>query len=207
MSLPAAGIVLCGGRSRRMGRAKATLPFGRETMLQRVVGRLGEAVDSIVVVTAAEQQLPELPSSIILARDRRPDRGPLEGLAAGLRALGDRAELAYVSACDVPLLAPAFVCRMLELSAGHDVAVPHVDGFEHPLAAVYRVDVLPQVEALLEADRLRPAFLFDRVRTRRVAAEELTDADPKLETLANVNSPEDYAAVLKLAGLPGVPPK
>jgi molybdopterin-guanine dinucleotide biosynthesis protein A len=141
-----------------------------------------------------------LPRSIILVHDRLPDRGPLEGLAVGLRALGDRAPAAFVSACDVPLLVPALVSRMIELSAGHDIALPHVGGFDEPLAAVYRSSVLPQVEALLAAGRLRPAFLFDRVRIRRVAAEELTDVDPKLQSLANVNSPEDYQAMLKRAG-------
>jgi molybdopterin-guanine dinucleotide biosynthesis protein A len=194
------GIILCGGRSRRMGRSKVMLPFGPETMLQRVVRLLSQAVDLTVVVDAAGQELPELPSSIILAHDRHPDRGPLEGLAAGLRALGDRAPAAFLSACDVPLLVPALVGRMIELSADYDVALPHVGGFDQPLAAVYRSTVLPHVEDLLAADRLRPAYLFDRVPTRRVKADQLTDVDPELQSLANVNSPEDYRAILKLAG-------
>ena len=46
-----------------------------------------------------------------LWRDRLPDRGPLEGIAAGLRALGKRVEAAYVTGCDVPLLVPGFVRR------------------------------------------------------------------------------------------------
>ena len=197
-----AGIILCGGRSRRMGRPKPMLPFGPETMLQRVVRRLGEAVDVTVVVAAPGQELPDLPRSIILAHDRRPDRGPLEGLAAGLRALGDRAQRAFVTACDVPLLAPALVRRMIELSAGYEIAVPHIEEFDHPLAAVYGTNLLPQIEALLAADRLRPAYLFDRVHTRRVAAEELRGVDPQLESLANVNTPDDYRTILQRAGFP-----
>ena len=183
-----------------MGRSKVMLPFGPETMLQRVVRLLSQAVDVTVVVAAAGQELPDLPRSVVLAHDRHPDRGPLEGLAAGLRALGDRAEFAFVSACDVPLLSPALVGRMIELSAGHDIAVPHVEGFDEPLAAVYRSSILPEVEALLAADRLRPAELFARVRTRRVTADELSDVDPELQSLTNVNSPEDYRATLKRAG-------
>ena len=176
------------------------LPFGSETMLQRVVRLLSQAVDLTVVVAAPGQELPELPSSVIPAHDRQPDRGPLEGLAAGLRALGDRAPAAFVSACDVPLLKPALVRRMFELSTGHQIALPHVGGFDQPLGAVYRGSVLPHVESLLAADRLRPAYLFDRVPTRRVTAEELADVDPELQSLANVNSPGDYRAILKLAG-------
>jgi len=196
------GIVLCGGKSRRMGRPKPMLPFGPELMLQRVARLLGEAVEPVVVVAAAGQKLPDLVPPIRVARDRRPNRGPLEGLRAGLTALRDEDEVeaAFVTGCDVPLLVPDFVRRMIELSAGYDVAVPHVEGYDEPLSAVYRTSVLAQVEALLAADRLRPAFLFDHVRTRRITADELTGVDPKLRSLANVNSRADYLAALAEAG-------
>jgi molybdopterin-guanine dinucleotide biosynthesis protein A len=91
---------------------------------------------------------------------------------------------------------------MIELSAGYQIAVPHVDGIDQPLAAVYRTSLLPEVETLLAADRLRPAYLFERVRTRRVTANELADIDPEFRSLLNVNSPEDYHAILKHAGCP-----
>ena len=182
-----AGIILCGGKSRRMGRAKATLPFGPESMLARVVRLLGEAADTIVVVAASGQQLPDLGGEVLLVRDRHEDRGPLEGLAVGLAAVGRRAGATFVTGCDVPLLAPAFVRRMGELSAGYDVAVPQIDGRDQPLAAGHR----------------RPADLFERVRTRRVAAEELADVDPELQSLANVNTTADYRAALAKAGLAG----
>jgi molybdopterin-guanine dinucleotide biosynthesis protein A len=196
-----AGIVLCGGDSRRMGRPKVTLPFGPETMLARVVRLLGEAVDAVVVAGGLGQPLPPLPPWVLVVGDRRKDRGPLEGLAVGLRAAGTKAEAAFVTGCDAPLLLPAFVRRMVELSAGYDVAVPHVAGLNEPLSAVYRTGVLPQAEALLAAGRLRPVHLFDQVRTRRVTADELADIDPQLQSLTNVNSPEDYRAALEQAGL------
>ena len=103
------GIVLCGGKSTRMGVAKATLPFGPETMLQRVVRLLGTVVSPIVVVAARDQDLPVLPPDVIVTRDEREARGPLEGLRAGLKALPPAVDAAYVTSCDVPLLVPAFV--------------------------------------------------------------------------------------------------
>ncbi len=195
------GVVLSGGRSRRMGRSKAMLPFGPETMLERVARRMGEAVGPVVVAAAPGQALPALPPMVRVVCDRLADRGPLEGIRAGLAALGDEVEAAFVAACDVPLLLPEFVGRMIALSAGYDAAVPHVDGRDQPLLAVYRPVVLPHVEALLAADRLRPAFLFDEVRTRRVGADELTAVDPELASLANVNTAADYLAALARAGL------
>jgi molybdopterin-guanine dinucleotide biosynthesis protein A len=197
----AGAIVLCGGKSTRMGTSKALLPFGPETMLQRVVRLLGGVVGPIVVVAAVDQDLPGLPSGVLVTRDEREGRGPLQGLAAGLKALPPHVDTAYVTSCDVPLIVPGFVSRLLELAEGYDVALMEMDGYAHPLSAVYRRTVLPQVEDLLAGDRLRPAFLFDMVRTRRVKREEMTVADPDLRTLRNLNTPEDYEKALRDAGV------
>ncbi len=196
-----AGIVLCGGRSTRMGTSKAALPFGPETMLQRVVRLLGTVVTPIVAVAARDQMLPPLPEGLIVTRDEREQRGPLEGLRAGLKALPGNVDAAYVTSCDVPLLVPGFVTRMMELLNDHDIAVMEIDGFPHPLSAVYRRGVLPEVESLLAQDKLRPVFLFDAVKTRRVKPEEMSAVDPELRTLRNLNTPEDYQAALTDASL------
>ena len=199
--MTAGGVVLCGGKSTRMGVSKATLPFGPETMLQRVVRLLGTVVSPVIVVAAREQSLPELPDDVIVTRDEREQRGPLEGLRAGLTALPNSVDIAYVTSCDVPLLVPGFVERMVELLGDHDIAVMEIDGFPHPLSAVYRRDTLPHVQALLEKERLRPVFLFDAVRTRRVRPEEMASVDRDLRTLRNLNTREDYVAALSEAGL------
>ena len=199
--MKAGGIVLCGGRSTRMGSSKALLPFGSETMLQRVVRLLETVVSPLVVVAAAEQSLPDLPSSVVITRDEREGRGPLEGLRAGLKAMPTDVEGAYVTSCDVPLLAPEFVRKMIELLGDYDICVVEIDGFAHPLSAVYRRNTLAHVETLLAADRLRPAFLFEAVRTRRVQPVELASVDPQLLTLRNLNTPEDYRDALVAAGL------
>jgi len=195
------GIILCGGKSTRMGSPKAMLAFGAETMLQRVVRLLATVVSPIVVVAAPQQSLPGLPADVIVTRDEREGRGPLEGLRAGLKALPGTVETAYVTSCDVPLLVPAFVRQMIDLLGDHDIAVMEIDGFPHPLSAIYRRDTLSHVEALLAQDRLRPVFLFDAVRTRRVQPGEMAAVDPELLTLRNLNTREDYLDALSSAGL------
>ena len=136
-----------------------------------------------------------------MTHDEHEGRGPLEGLRAGLKALPADVEAAYVTSCDVPLLVPGFVRQMIEFARGYDIAVTEQDGFTHPLAAIYRRDTLPKIEELLANDRLRPAFLFDAVKTRRVQPAEIT-SDPDLRTLRNLNTREDYESALELAGLP-----
>jgi molybdopterin-guanine dinucleotide biosynthesis protein A len=196
-------IILCGGKSSRMGRDKATLPFGPELMLQRIIRLLSEVVNpsGIVVVAAQEQRLPKLPDGMIITRDERPDRGPLEGLAAGLRAIPESIDAVYATSCDVPLLIPAFVEKMFDLLGEVDIAVPRDGQFHHPLAAVYRPRVLTVIQRLLDEDRLRPRFLFEKVMTVEVGVENLRDVDPGLSTLMNLNHPEDYQAALDAANL------
>ena len=194
------GIVLCGGHSRRMGRPKATLPFGPELMLPRVLRLLHEVVQPLVVVAAPRQELPPLPPDVLVARDRREGCGPLEGLCVGLTALDGRADAAYATSCDVPLLVPEFVRHAISLLAEHQVVVPVEGEFHHPLAAIYRTSVLPAMAALLDAGRLRPVFLYDAVDTRRVPVAEFRSLDPDLRTLTNLNQPQDYLAALRAAG-------
>src|SRR3954454_10614680 len=200
MSLGA--VILCGGESRRMGQPKAWLPFGDERMLQRVVRLVSTVVDDVAVVAAPGQELPPLPASVVLARDPIRGRGALQGLAAGLAALPDRVELAYATPIDVPFLQPAWISLLANLIGNHDIAIPRCQGYDHPLAALYRRRaVLPAIEALLGVNRLRPAFLMETLPTRVVDEPELREADPQFGTLRNLNTPEEYRSALLELGL------
>jgi molybdopterin-guanine dinucleotide biosynthesis protein A len=186
-----------------MGQPKAWLPFGPERLLQRVVRLVSNGIEGapIVVVAAKGQECPPLPSSVSIVRDEVAGRGPLQGLAAGLAALPETVDLAYASATDVPFLEPAWIGRLRDLMGESDLAIPFVEGYHHPLAALYRrVVVLPAIDALLNADRLRPVYLMERVRCRVVTADELRSVDTELKTLRNLNSPEDYQRALHEAG-------
>ena len=102
-------IILCGGKSSRMGSPKAMLPFGDQTLLQRVITCVENVCPSIVVVAAKDQPLPDLPESVVVVRDSVEGQGPLEGIRVGLKALPQTTTVAYVTSCDVPFLKPSFV--------------------------------------------------------------------------------------------------
>ncbi|MBI5757461.1 MAG: molybdenum cofactor guanylyltransferase [Planctomycetales bacterium] len=194
------GIVLCGGRSTRMGQPKAWLPFGPEVLLQRVVRVLSEVVSPIVVVAAKDQELPLLPSDVRIARDEHDALGPLAGLAAGFAALRGEVEAAYATSCDVPLLRPGFVRAVVESLGDHDLSIPRDCQYHHPLAAVYRLRLEQDVRDLIAANQLRPFFLLQRARAREIDVADLRRVDPELDSLRNTNTPDEYAAVLRLAG-------
>ena len=184
-----------------MGRPKFSLPFGEEVLLQRVCRILSEVVSPIVVVAAADQELPDLPDGVRIVRDEYDSQGPLAGIATGLNALRGEVDAAFVTSCDAPLLRPRFVKRLIELLGGHDVAAPTDGQYDHVLAAVYRTMLADHARRLLAEDRRRPLFLLQESNSLRVHVDELRDVDPNLDSLRNVNTPEDYEEVLKLAGL------
>ena len=203
-------VVLCGGRSSRMGSPKAWLPFAGEPMLARVVRILREVVGPVVVVAAPDQLVPPLPDPVRLVRDPVEGLGPLAGLAVGLQALagGGRCESAYLSSCDVPLLRPAFVRHLLSLQTAEiDAVVPVAAEYYHPLAAVYRVELAGLATELVAAGQRRPLALLEHARLQgrvcRVPVDHLRSVDPELDSLVNLNTPADYQAALRRVGSTG----
>ena len=204
----AAAILLIGGRSTRMGQPKAALPWGASTLGAHLADVLASAVAGpLVVVRAPGQEPPPLPARSELVEDRVAGRGPLEGLAAGLATVGDRADVAFVSGVDAPLLRPELVRRVLaSLTPEFAAAAPRRSGRVHPLAAAYRVaPALAEAQRLLAAGELRAQALLAALPVRWLDTDELLAdpalraADPALDSLVNVNTPEDYAAALRRA--------
>lgn len=185
-----------------MGAAKAGLDWHGSTLLYRAAAVLGRAVDGPVIVVAAPgQELPELPAGVAVVEDPVEGLGPMQGLAAGLAALADRADAAFACSTDLPFLHPAFVRRvLLGLTGDVDVALPVAHGFRQPLAAAYRTRLAGLVTDLLARGDDRPGMLFRHCEVARLDdAALLADAalaryDPDLDSVLNVNTPGDYAA-------------
>jgi molybdopterin-guanine dinucleotide biosynthesis protein A len=202
----AAAIILAGGRSSRMGSPKAELDWHGSSLLRRVSGLAKRTVDGpVVVVRAPDQELPELDRSVQVVSDAREGRGPLQGLAAGMEAIDERAAVTFVSSTDAPLLHPAFIRRVVgAFTADVDVVLPVLGGFRQPLSAGYRLNLLPKVHALIDADKLKPAFLFDECEVLRLDETAMLDdrwlskGDPDLASVRNLNERSDYERALGL---------
>jgi molybdopterin-guanine dinucleotide biosynthesis protein A len=189
----ATAIVLAGGRSSRMGSPKALLLFDNEPLIVHVVATLRGLFAEVVVVAAPGQDLPAMPATLI--RDEVAYQGPVGGIYYGLRAGGG--EVNFVTACDSAFLSSRLISHLLSQIPEHDVVVPHWQGRFQPLHAVYRRSVIPLLEQQLARGELRPIYLFEKVRTRRVDEEEIRLFDPEGLSFFNMNTPEDYSAALK----------
>lgn len=200
-----AGVVLAGGRSRRMGTDKAALPRGTTTLLGHVLEALAAAVDGPLLVVGAADADRELPPDwrgrARVVHDPVTGRGPLQGLATGLGAAAeDGADSAFVAAVDLPHLHEAFVRAVLAYRVPPvEVALPVLDGHRQPLLAAYATALGERAAGLLARGELRPGALFAASEVRELdAATLLRDPalaarDPELRAARGANTPEEWA--------------
>ena len=178
-----AGIVLAGGRSTRMGTDKALLVWRAGTLLDHVIGVVSAAVDGpVIVVGPSRVRSPVLDTGIRtrFVEDTVPGQGPLRGIATGLAAIDADADIAFVTAVDMPFLTPAPIRTLLvALDAHHDAALAN----GNPLCAAYRTTLATNATDLLEQGERRARALSESVRTKHV------EADPAL--LRDLDTPAD----------------
>lgn len=196
-ALRAAGFVLTGGRSSRMGRDKALLELAGRPLALRTADTLRSLVDQVVLVGAPERYahlgLPVL-------ADRVAGKGPLAGMVTALAATAHEWNL--VLACDLPYMETRALEVLLHLVASTpnvDAIVPRMEegwprlrrGWQ-PLCAVYHRRCLPAFERVLDSDHPKIARAFGDLRVRAVAAAELERFALSARMFKNMNTPEDY---------------
>jgi molybdopterin-guanine dinucleotide biosynthesis protein A len=191
-------IVVCGGRSRRMGTDKARLALdGGVTFLGRAIDLARATCGEVVLACGPTPRHGEL--GLPLALDEVPDGGPLAGIAAGLAAVA--AERAVVLPLDMPRLVPGLVEALQERALRDGLDACFLRGQERlePLCAVYSRRALPAMQrALAAGERRVVAFLEPRHGGDELCVGELSlcealpgGADPAC--LENVNTPRDLA--------------
>lgn len=198
--LDTSGIILAGGKGRRLGcRDKASEIINHGRLLERVVSSLS-FLDSIIVVTGdLRQVLPGLKSTppLKVVADVYPGKGPLGGIYSGLEASGTPRNL--VVACDMPFLNQGLLSYLIEVSDKFDVVVLRLGEALEPLHAVYSKSCLDPIERLLAKGTLNIRQLFDMVSVRYVTAEEIDRFDPEHLSFFNINTLHDLELARKIS--------
>jgi molybdopterin-guanine dinucleotide biosynthesis protein A len=194
-------VVLAGGRSRRMGRPKESLPIAGNTLLGLAVERLLLTTHPVLVlVRGAEQELPPLPVECEVAYDQDPGAGPLPALRDALALQEGRADAVLVTGCDYPFLDERAIPWLAAQLGSHDAVVPRTGGRLQPLCAIYRTKLLPRVTALVRAGVDTIRSVAEEPNVRILEEPELRAFDPGLRFLRNVNDPDAYAAAIAELG-------
>jgi molybdenum cofactor guanylyltransferase len=182
------GVILAGGKSRRMGGSpKALLPFGGRPLIEHIAETLRSVLPDCLVVTNSPDLYAFL--GLPMVGDVFPHGGSLGGIYSGLRAVpGDHA---LCVACDMPFVSAPLLAHLAGRAGEADVVIPDAEGKLQALHAVYARTCLPAMERRLQAGQLKIARLFDDVQVVRVPTDEVARfADPDAAFM-NLNTPED----------------
>jgi molybdopterin-guanine dinucleotide biosynthesis protein A len=188
-------IVLAGGASARMGRAKALLPFGTQTLIERVVHRLEPLAEEVLVVSGPHLVLPPLGKARVI-EDDTPLQGPVAAILYGLRAA--HTDVSFVCGCDHPFISPAVVRRLVERAQGAPGAVAVFGEIAQPLMAVYRRSVADLAAAMLAAGERRAVDLVRRAALVEVGEQEILGLDPAGTGFLDVDTPDAYRRALEM---------
>ncbi len=198
LSSDVAGIVLVGGRSRRMGSNKALLALPGEaplTFVERLTSLLAELCTEVLLVARDQAGSEEYAcflrrTSVRVVHDQVPDEGPLMGLYSGLQAM--EASHALVLAVDLPCVRPELLAWLRAFPLDDRALVPLVQDTPQVLLARYTRSFLPLISACLAEGRRDPRALLDRAPICLLAEEQVRAVDPDLRSFLNVNTPADF---------------
>ncbi len=185
------GIILAGGKSRRMRDNKAFIDAGGVPLFERVYRIFKEIFSEIIIV--ANDARPFKRYEACFQKDIIPNKGALGGLYTGL--FHSSSYHAFCSACDMPLLNPWVIKYMTEEKDAYDVIVPKTHDGLHPLHAIYSKKCLNPMRHLLKRDNLKIVNFFHQVRVRYIEEMEIREFDPQMMSLINVNTEEEMEAV------------
>ena len=198
---PIGAIVLCGGKSTRMGMDKTQLIFQGQTFLERVVRQVQPICHPVVLVGDTDLAHHDLPSEISIVGDEQVGKGPLEGIRVGLERLANQAEYAFVTSCDVPLIRAELIRFLFEQIGNYEAVIPVEGNRVYGLTAVYRTRLHKKIGHRTANNQLRVSDLATAFKVNRIDVEGLKVVDPTLDSLTNVNSASDYLRLLKRFGL------
>lgn len=190
-----AGVVLAGGRGRRMGEDKALLALEGRTLLERAVTVL-RSVTAMVMVVGPPERRPWIGEAQLVS-DAYPGAGPLGAIATALEAAP--APRLLVVGCDMPFLSASLLDRLISRSQGWDVTVPMVAGRTHQLHAVYAQSALPAIQRQLASGNLKIDEIFTSLRVQYVSELDIPMTATDRLSFWNVNTPEDWALARHLA--------
>jgi molybdopterin-guanine dinucleotide biosynthesis protein A len=181
------GVILSGGKNKRMGENKAFISVGGERLIDRTVRLFRKVFQEVIIVTA--NPLDYLDQETIIVTDILPEKGALGGIYTGLFYATD--EYAFLAACDMPFLNTAFMEYMVLQATGYDIVVPAPPDGLQPLHAIYSRRCLHAIRARLDQNRLQIKGFYPGQHILEISPEVLGAFDPEGRMFLNVNTPED----------------
>lgn len=185
------GVLLAGGKSRRMGEDKRFILVGQRTLFERSCTVLSELFEEVCVVIA--QDSPSLRAEVPVVRDLLPDCGSLGGLYTGLQRA--RTQHIFLAACDMPFLNPDVIRYLVRLKDQADIVISQWANRLQPTHAVYSRGCLPVLEEMMNLHnrKIHSMVAHPALRVRVIAETEIRKIDHDGCSMFNINTPADLA--------------
>ncbi|RKU39547.1 molybdenum cofactor guanylyltransferase [Candidatus Poribacteria bacterium] len=191
---PVTGVILAGGKSRRMGENKALLQLGGDSLIGHVIHRMRLVTDELLLITNNPTEYKHL--DLPMYEDILPNTGALGGIHTGLSYASHDAVLCV--ACDSPFLDPKLITYLTSLLGGHDAVIPYTFRGDtgqmtlQTLCAVYSKRCLPIIKRMLQEREFRVHAIYERAHIKRIPPEVWRKFDPEGMSFFNINTPEDF---------------
>lgn len=195
--IEAAGVILAGGKSRRMGSDKAFMEVGQAGMIQLVAAELQKVFKEILIAGGSEETGRRLGLTVVA--DLIPGGGPLSGIHAALKTSSHNKCL--VVPCDMPFLKAEMAALMVSFAEGYDVTVPTDGTYFQPLFAVYDKNCINAIEHALQAGRYKVVDFYPQVSVNYVNENYLRELADTGRAFFNVNTPSDLLQARAMAQL------
>ena len=192
-------ILLCGGKSRRMGQDKGSMNLNGKPMIIHVIKNLIAIADEIIVVLSDKNQVDDYNkifeglksnrSKLHISTDIFEDKGPLAGILAGLEKV--KSDKAMVVPCDSPFVSEYFVNKMFKYSNEpvYDAFVPRwPDGKLEPLHSIYKKDLKSNILKLLNEDIRDVKSLIRELNVKYIDVDSLYNTG---KSFFNINRIDD----------------
>jgi len=182
------GIILAGGKNKRMGENKAFLEINGERLIDRTLAIFRKIFHDIIIVTNDPLSYIEFTDAAIVT-DIYKEKGPLGGIYTGL--FYSRNDYAFVCPCDMPFLNKDFIEYLVGKDGKYDVIVPEFAEGYQPLHAVYSRNCLLSIKRLLTMDKLKITGFYRDMRVLIIPPEQITPFDADGRLFRNLNTPQD----------------
>jgi molybdopterin-guanine dinucleotide biosynthesis protein A len=188
------GIILCGGKSTRMGQNKALISIKGIPIIERIRTLFERLFKEVIIVSDQRELFLNLGAKIY--PDLIPDRGGLGGLYTGL--FFSSFPFSFSVGCDMPFLKESVIQFLLRNIDDFDVVVPRTRDGLQPLHAVYSKNCLEPIKRLIDSGNCRIADVYPMVRVKIIDEDDFSSLDPMRQSFINVNTPEELLLIKKM---------
>ncbi len=194
-------IILAGGKSKRMGRDKAFLPFKNKTFLRNILETLDSFCSRFLIVVNKDfdlyrKEIQNLKTPVIFIRDLNPYDGPLNGIVSALNQI--KSDRVFIGTCDTPILSKKLLSYLLEKLENFDAVIPEIDGKIQPLNTFYSKNALEKALEVYQDNKKSLMAWLDKLNYKIIHKEEIITFDKEIFTYKSINTPDMYKWLLKV---------